>query len=209
MTKVYTSSGYTETVKTRWGTDEKTFNHHWGITLDQAEPTTGVYNGNDLDWEYMPYDWIDLDYETAVDDIMERDDLDDEEKDDAIDELSNGFDSGDTHLYGSWKKVDGQYEADKDTDDPEDFTAIYNANYNTLQVVWSRVIRYGVLASPCYPGQVSADDSDTKTVDNTHVQAYYALPDGCIYTDAKHQRDRAMILKRMEDQDTEKRRNQD
>ena len=191
MTKNYTSFGYTETVETRWGTEEKTFNHHWGVTLDQAEPTTGVYNGNDLSWEYMPNDWIDLDYETAVDDIMERDDLDEDEKEQEIEDLSNCFDSGDTFLFGSWTQdPDGNYESDRTSEDPQDFAAIFNANYNTLQVVWSRVIRYGRLASPCYPGQVSAEpEDDTATPDDIHCQAYYALPDGCIYTKADYQAD--------------------
>jgi hypothetical protein len=174
---------------------------HWGVLLHQETPTTGVYGGNQLDWEYMPYDWIDLDYETAVSDIEDDPNLTSTEKDDAIEELSNYFDSGDTHLYGSWKKVDGQYEADRETDDPEDFAAIYNANYNTLQVVWSKVIKRGALASPCYPGQVSANEDDG----DDGQQAYYALPESCIYTEAKHKRNVELMAHYMAEQDEQRR----
>ena len=167
-------------------TDGNAVHMHWGVLLHQQTPTTGVYNGNDLDWEYMPYDWIDLDYEEAAADIINDPVLDEDQKENLLDDLGNSGWSGDTHLYGSWKMVDGKYEADKDTDDPEDFAAIFNANYNTLQVVWSKVIRFGRLASPCYPGQVSTEEGDTQSVDDVHEQAYYALPDCCIYTEAKH-----------------------
>ena len=172
----------------------KNIHMHWGVLLEQDTPTTGVYNGNQLQWEYMPSDWIALDYETWVDDIMKRDDLDEEGKDDAIEELSNCAESGDTHLYGSWKMVDGKYEADKNLFS-DGFAAIYNANYNTLQVVWSSVIRYGVLASPCYPGQVSSEEEDPTQPDDIHVQSYFALPDGCIYTKAQHDKDLAAMRK--------------
>ena len=190
MTRRYTSSGYTETVSTRWGSEEKTINYHWGVLLYQDKPTTGVYGGNELDWDGMPYDWIDLDYESCVNDIMNDEGIDEEDKDEAIENLSNYFESGDTLLYGSWiKDENGQYIPDKSSTDDGDFAAILNVNVNTLQVVWSRTIRYGQLASPCYPGQVSTSEDDTTAPDDTHVQAYYALPEGCIYTEAQHQQD--------------------
>lgn len=167
---------------------------HWGVLLHQETPTTGVYGGNDLDWEYMPCDWIDLHYEEAAEAITSDPITTSEQKDEAIEELCNSDWSGDTHLYGSWKKVDGQYEADRETDDPDDFAAIYNANHNTLQVVWSKVIKRGALASPCYPGQVSANEDDG----DDGQQAYYALPDSCIYTEAKAEASRKAVAAMIE-----------
>lgn len=171
---------------------------HYGVLLHQETPTTGVYGGNQLDWEFMPYDWIDLDYEVWVNDIMDDPDLTSDEKDDQIEEGSDW--SGDAHLYGSWKKVDGKYEADRETDDPEDFAAIYNANYNTLQVVWSKVVKRGTLASPCYPGQVSAEEDDG----DDGQQSYYALPGSCIYTEAKHKANVEMMERMKKRQEAQK-----
>lgn len=190
MTKEYTSTGYTETTSTRWGSEEKTMHMHWGVLLDQNEPTTGVYGGNQLDWDGMPYDWIDLDCERWTEEAAQEFGEDTAEYYQACDYME----SGETLLYGSWMKdVDGQYMPDKNSDDDEDFAAIYNANVNTLQVVWSRTVRYGVLASPCYPGQVSADETDPETAQGQHDQAYYALPDGCIYTEAQRQQDYVFV----------------
>ncbi len=162
---------------------------HYGIMLNQHTPTTGVYGGNQLDWECMPYEYIDLDVETWTQESAEEHG----EDTDAYDQAVEFMESGETLLYGSWEKVDGQYQANKDADDPEDFAAIYNANENTLQVIWSKVIGFGKLASPCYPGQVSANPDDPDTAQEDYIQAYFALPSDCLYTEAKYQESLRMI----------------
>lgn len=114
---------------------------------DELTPTTGVYSGSDLAWENMPDDGIDLDYEEALAEGADPDELE-------------YWDGGSTVLHGDWKLcADGQYEPDSENPNAE-FALIYNANENTAQVVWSRTVRYGQPASPCYPGQVDARTDD-------------------------------------------------
>lgn len=141
-----------------------TTHNHWGIHLSTDEPTTGVYTGNDLAWEFLG-DFIDVECEKFV-----------EENPDA-EEWELDF-TGDTQLYGDWLKGDdGKYYPDPNGE----YALIYNSNDNFVQVVYSTVIRYGRMCSPCFPGQVDArlDDPDHPT--DIHIQAYYALPDWATY----------------------------
>jgi len=82
-------------------------------------------------------------------------------------------------LLGSWyKDAEGKWDVDKENGD---FAAFYDSNDNILQVVWSKYIRYGRLASPCYPGQVDARTDDPLSARGVCVQAYYAMPDDLLY----------------------------
>lgn len=144
----------------------------------EVTPTTGVYSGNALAWECLDGEYIDLDYETAY--AEERDALiggvlagmmpgdppiDDDEMEALVaDDLAAMFDfyeSGNgTQLHGDWKLNDeGKYEPDSENPNAE-FALIYDSNDGYAQVVWSRTVRYGQPASPCYPGQVDARTDD-------------------------------------------------
>ena len=143
--------------------------NHYGVYVNPDEPTTGVYNGNQVNWEYLDYDFICLDCESFIQEYKDMN------PDYTEDDLQFIFDDmyceGHTHLYGSWVLVDGKYEPDKNGE----YAFIYNSNYNTIQVVWSKHTIKGSLCSPCYPGQVDAGSSgDFKA---------YGLPEDMIYTD--------------------------
>lgn len=130
-------------------------------------PTTGVYSGNDIAWENMNDDFIDLDYENAFNELVASG-IDAEE----VGESLEYFESN-TQLYGDWlKDEDGLY-----IPDPEgEYAMIYNANENTAQVVYSKTVKYGIAASLCYPGQVDAAVEDPSTPNEVCWIAYYALP---------------------------------
>jgi len=128
---------------------------------DEITPTTGVYSGGDLPWEWIDGEFIDLAYEAAVDELKASG-MSDED----IDAELEYFDSGDEQLYGDWIKVNAAGEPDdngKYAPNPDgEFALIYDSNYNVGQLVYSKWVRYGQPASPCYPGQVDArlDDPD-------------------------------------------------
>ena len=147
---------------------------------DELTPTTGVYSGNDLAWEFLSNDWIDLEYEEALES--------------ADPEELEYWEGGGTLLYGDWvRDEDGLYEPDNENPEAA-FAMIYNQNENTAQVVWSRTVRYGRPASPCYPGQVDAQPDDPTEPEGAVASAvpveqifctaprrccvpYYALPE--------------------------------
>ena len=118
-------------------------------------PTTGVYSGNDIAWENL-CDFIDLDYESAVAEL-EANGADEDELIDAMDCYT--------------------------PDPPGEYDMIYNSNENTAQVVFSRVVRYGRPASPCYPGQVDARTNDPVAPKERCYWAYYALPEWAMHKD--------------------------
>jgi hypothetical protein len=130
-------------------------------------PTTGVYSGNDIAWESMNDDFIDLDYENAFNELVASG-MDVEE----VGESLEYFESN-TQLYGDWLKD----ENDKYMPDPEgEYAFILNANENTVQVVYSKTVKYGRAASPCYPCQVDARVEDPSKPKGRCWIAYYALP---------------------------------
>lgn len=143
-------------------------------------PTTGVYGGNQVNWEYMPQDDIDLFCEEAVAEL-EADGLDEDE----IAAELKYWEGGDERLLGAWARDDdGKWKPVTDSESPDDdFAAIYDSNENTLQVVWSRYVRFGRWASPCYPGQVSAHNDDPAQPDAVRHVPYYALPPECLAAD--------------------------
>ena len=131
--------------------------NHYGVFVDKNEPTTGVYNSNQINWEFIDLDYICLDCESILQDNPELD----------HDDL---YCEGHTHLYGSWKiDENGLYEPDK----TGDYSFIYNSNMNTIQVAWSETTIKGGLCSPCYPGQVDVGSQGDFTA--------YAFPDDMIY----------------------------
>lgn len=132
-------------------------------------PTTGVYSGNDIAWENVDNDFIDLQYEAAVAELVASG-MDEAE----IEHELDSFETGTEQLYGDWLKD----EAGLYGPDPKgEFAMIYDSNSNVAQVVFSRVVKFGRPASPCYPGQVDAR-ADDPSAPNTRCQtvAYYALP---------------------------------
>ena len=150
-----------------WKCDKEVISHY-GVFLALDEITTGVYNGNQINWDCMDYDFICLDCESAIQEFKDMNpDYTDSELDQEYDSL---YCDGHTHLYGSWVLDD------KDNympDESGDYSIIYNSNYNTLQVIWSETIITGGLCSPCYPGQVDVgSQGDFKA---------YGLPDWLIY----------------------------
>jgi len=111
---------------------------------DELTPTTGVYSGGDIPMELLADEYIDLDYEDALAEGADTDELE-------------YWEGGSTLLYGDWREgEDGLLEADTSGE----YALIYNVNENTAQVVWSRWVRYGKPASLCYPGQVDAEPDD-------------------------------------------------
>ena len=142
--------------------------NHYGVFVNKNEPTTGVYNGNQINWEFMDLDYICLDCESGIKEYKETN------PDYTEDDLQFIFDGlyceGHTHLYGSWKIDDnGLYEPDE----TGEYAAIYDSNQNVFQVTWSKTTVTGGLCSPCYPGQVDVGSQGDFTA--------YAFPDDMIY----------------------------
>ena len=145
---------------------------HYGIELDTDEPTTGVYSIHDT--QYLEEDGhIDVDWETFTE-SADWEAMTEDQQDDA-----GMFWESSTLLVGSWKNVNGQYIPDTSGE----YAAIVNVNSNTVQVVHSARILYGIMCSPCYPGQVDAEIDDPATPDAEHKQAYFALPLELLRTD--------------------------
>ena len=118
---------------------------------------TGVHNGNDIrHWDDFN-DGIDLSYEEH---IVECEGY-----------LKEGccecdLETG-TTLMGDWLKgEDGLYDANPDGE----YSAIYNPDLNTLQVIRSKFKIKCNWCSPCYPGQGDVDTPGD-------VEAYMLPPD--------------------------------
>ena len=157
--------------------------NHYSIELDTEEPTTGVYNGNDIAYECLDDYGLDPDYGRYCYCCGEELPEAEAEK---CPTCGEGLDwdfvdwESSTLLYGDWKQdADGLWEPDK----TGEYAAIHNVNDNTIQVVWSQFVRYGIMCSPCYPGQADAQVDDPQSPDGDHYQAYYALPDDLIRRD--------------------------
>ena len=105
---------------------------------------TGVHSGNDVEhWDDFD-SGIDLDYEEHIKECEAY------LKDGCCDCM---LDTGRT-LFGNWvKDEDGLYDADPNGE----YSAIYNPNENTIQVVRSRFKIKCLHCSPCYPGQGDVD----------------------------------------------------
>jgi len=115
---------------------------------------TGVHNGNDIEhWDDL-YNGIDLGYEEHIKNCEQ---YQDEEQCDC--DLETG-----TTLLGGWILKNGLYEPDTDSE----YSAIYNPDENTIQVLHSKYMIRCNMCSPCYPNQVD--------VDSTGEQIGYMLP---------------------------------
>ena len=121
--------------------------------MTDIQPTTGVYSGGDLPWEWIDTgNYIDLAYEAAVYELKASG-MSDED----IDTELEYFDSSTDQLYGDWlQDNDGLYYPDPDGE----FALIYDSNDGHGQLVFSKWVRYGRPASPCFPGQVDAREDD-------------------------------------------------
>ena len=124
-------------------------------TINKEFVLTGVHNGDDIEhWDDL-YDGIDLDYESHLEECesyLETGECDCD--------LKTG-----TTLIGGWiKGIDGLYGPDV----LSEYSAIYNPNENTIQVVHSKFLIRCAYCSPCYPNQVD--------VDSTGEQIGYMLP---------------------------------
>ena len=148
--------------------------NHYGVFVDKNKPTTGVYNGNQINWEFMDYDYTCLDCQNAFEEHGDKDYFDPncpnckELNNYCIDYIEC---SGHMQLYGDWILDTNTrlYEPDK----TGEYTAIYDSNQNVFQVVWSKITVKGSLCSPCYPGQVDVGSQGDFTA--------YAFPDDMIY----------------------------
>ena len=152
--RIYTSSGYVEGTTT----------HHYGVTLDHNEPTTGVMIAHHsmalLD---STYDGIDLAQEEHE---AECDICQGIEEGSICDWADAGYERG-TVLAGDWKKDEGGLW-DPDKDGTKGYSAIVGETY--AQIVWSKYTTRARLCSPCFPGQCDLDAIDP------NGQLCYILP---------------------------------
>jgi len=140
--------------------------------MHKIEPTTGVYSGRDLPWQWIGDDYIDPLYDhlygerrrELIDGIVTMPGdppLTDSEIEDLIaDDLAAEFDyyeGGTDQLYGDWlQDDDGLYYPDPGGE----FALYYDSNDGYGQLLYSKWVRYGQPASPCFPGQVDAREDD-------------------------------------------------
>jgi hypothetical protein len=155
--------------------------NHYGLTLDTEKPTTGVYNGNQVAWDYVgdqidpSYGWFcpecgnRLDHKLATRCRNCRAKLDWDDLD---------YYETESWLLGDWiEQANGKWRPDR----KGDFAALYDSNDNYIQVVWSKTTRRGSMCSPCFPGQVDAKATDKARGTG---QKYYALPDYALYKES-------------------------
>jgi len=139
MNREYTSSG--------WIDRDNNLANHYGVLLNTNEPTTGVYQNNNIDWLHdETIDGIDLLFEDHINscELCETGDWC---------EWSEYYDDSGDILIGDWilDTKTGLYEPNKESE----YSAIVGEIYT--QVVWSKHTSSGALCSPCYPGQVDVD----------------------------------------------------
>lgn len=137
----------------------------YGIWIDTEKPVTGVTN---LNSDQIP-EWFNDEFIYAIDLNFEKfeKDLLDQLKNEMIDEDTFQYERDcyesdtTTYLLGQWiKDSDGKYTPDLDGD----YSAIYDNNDNTLQVVFSKNTKRCNHCSPCFPGQGDLDsDGDFLT----------------------------------------------
>lgn len=146
--------------------------------MTDIQPTTGVYSGGDLPWEWIDNgDYIDLAYEAAVYELKASG-MSDED----IDTELEYFDSSTDQLYGDWlQDNDGLYYPDPNGE----FALLYDSNDGVGQLVLSKWVRYGRPASPCFPGQVDAREDDPLEPDD---EPRYAIPSEQIFCMAPDRR---------------------
>lgn len=141
--------------------------------MTDIQPTTGVYSSGEIPWEWVDGEFIDLAYETAFDELRAAGYGPEE-----IDAELEHWDGGTDHLYGDWlQDDDGLWYPDTDGE----FALIYDANDGFGQLVFSRWVRYGRPASPCYPGQVDARMDDPLEPDG---EPQYSVPSEQIFCQA-------------------------
>lgn len=120
--------------------------------MTEITPTTGVYSGGQIPWEWVDGEFIDLAYEAAVDEL-EAAGYSPED----IDAELEYWESGTDQLYGDWlQDEDGLWHPDPNGE----FALLYDSNDGCGQLVFSKWVRYGRPASPCFPGQVDACEDD-------------------------------------------------
>jgi len=127
--------------------------HEWEDQMPDTKPvemqtvkrdmvTTGVHSMHDCEWLWED-DGIDLGYEAHI----EQEHADGSDCDCCMDQ------QGET-LYGAWiKDKDGLYDVDPNGE----FSAIYNPDFSTVQVIRSNYAVSCRKCSPCFPCQGDVD----------------------------------------------------
>ena len=141
--------------------------------MTDVEPTTGVYSTGEIPWGWVDGEFIDLAYEAAVDELRACG-MSDE---DAYAELEY-WEGGTDQLYGDWlQDENGLWYPDPDGE----FALLYDCNDGYGQLVHSKWVRYGRPASPCFPGQVDAQEDDPLEPDG---EPQYSVPMDQIFCQA-------------------------
>lgn len=141
---------------------------------------TGVLSANHVEGWFFETPEFDPEFEDALAEAQEHakqealdSGKDEDEAEDSAQEagdaLQDCWDTSSYSLYGDWQMdpPTGKYEANQNG--ANGFAAIFNRDYNTIQVVWSKNTVQAHRCSPCYPGQ---GDLDTPGDD----YLCYALP---------------------------------
>lgn len=161
--------------------------------MTEITPTTGVYSGGELPWEWIDTgDYIDPIYNQLYDerkaeliaDILgnlmpdEAPPAEDEIADLIADDLAAEFEyweGGTDQLYGDWLQDEqGLWHPDPDGE----FALLYDSNDGYGQLVFSKWVRYGRPTSPCFPGQVDARENDPFEPDG---EPQYSVPSEQIF----------------------------
>lgn len=131
------------------------------INPDKVNIKTGVLNGNNL--ESWDNDFIDLQYESALQEYLENNSDDPDGDNFEFDE------TGTDQLYGDWlKDNEGKYYPDPSGE----YAFIYDSNHNTIQVVFSKYCMFVARCSPCYPNQGDLDSIPNHNSMGDPVYAY-------------------------------------
>jgi len=130
----------------------------YGTYIDTEKPVTGVTN---LNSDQIPewfneefYNAIDLNFEEYENELLDlhiRGLISHEEFESMLENYQSDIT---TYLLGDWiKNTSGQYEPDPDGE----YSAIYDNNDNTLQIVLSKTTKRCNHCSPCFLGQADLD----------------------------------------------------
>lgn len=120
---------------------------HWGYTVDSEVPTTGVFHATNIEFIFDEA----IENGTSIDLNWEEHKLNCEEY--KNNEECNCEIESDRYLLGFQVGAMGLFE----TNPKASFSAILNAERNTLQVIKSKWGIRCALCSPCYPGQGDGD----------------------------------------------------
>lgn len=129
------------------------------MTLVDYVPTTGVQCANKVEGWFYDHEEIDPEYELEclnIEKDFKNGQITEDDKEDLLEGLSTNWDANYV-LYGDWKQDPKDHKWEPDENGTKGFSAKFNRDVNTIQILWSKWAVYSRPCSPCYPMQGDVD----------------------------------------------------